>query len=548
MTTLANTSELHGVENKPKKKPFQKKLSSRENLPLARVRRHRLEIDNIKHDNEILRLDYIKEDRESRISQGGVATDIAILQDQAQIYLRKIDIERRKIEALDHEITEKQAKVLKQKQKVGGINASKENDAVIAKQIKTLENKLDKSLIKFNEALAVNKSLREKIDSLRRERVVFDGIYKKLERDLHEKRKEMTAIIEDSKAACIARDKAQSEIAALRQQAEKDRHEFDIEWAQLNELIEMDRQKREEKKEVSLSRKTVGNKAGGDELSEINEEHLIDKPGTSTWNSMKDKSHSMAINMDKIQVYEEAFAKIQETTGIEDVEELIVKFLEAEDKNFSLFNYVNELNSEIEQHELMIHDAKTEIEKHKGQGVSTDTQQKRIMRVLEERLQRTRSKADEYENRHCAAQKTINQLKTGIHGIFTRLNCANSNVEEMLGSQGVTESNMMQYLGIIEQRTIEILQTYAASQVGTSVAEATNAQLRQQQVSAKRATPMKFNVQAPTWDDFSSGEESDHEDDERPLTREELQRKTLKGWSNKKDSKHKASKGQQQRR
>jgi hypothetical protein len=35
----------------------------------------------------------------------------------------------------------------------------------------------------------------------------------------------------------------------------------------------------------------------------------------------------------------------------------------------------------------------------------------------------------------------------------------------MLGNQGVTESNMMQYLGIIEQRTIEILQMYAASQV-----------------------------------------------------------------------------------
>lgn len=35
----------------------------------------------------------------------------------------------------------------------------------------------------------------------------------------------------------------------------------------------------------------------------------------------------------------------------------------------------------------------------------------------------------------------------------------------MLGNQGVTESNMMQYLGIIEQRTIEILHTYAQSQV-----------------------------------------------------------------------------------
>lgn len=48
---------------------------------------------------------------------------------------------------------------------------------------------------------------------------------------------------------------------------------------------------------------------------------------------------------------------------------------------------------------------------------------------------------------------------------------SNSSVEEMLGNQGVTESNMMQYLGIIEQRTSEILQAYATSQQMTQAVE-----------------------------------------------------------------------------
>ena len=39
--------------------------------------------------------------------------------------------------------------------------------------------------------------------------MVFDGIYKKLERELHEKKKEMAAIIEDSKNAYQLRDKSQ---------------------------------------------------------------------------------------------------------------------------------------------------------------------------------------------------------------------------------------------------------------------------------------------------------------------------------------------------
>ena len=44
---------------------------------------------------------------------------------------------------------------------------------------------------------------------------------------------------------------------------------------------------------------------------------------------------------------------------------------------------------------------------------------------------------------------------------LSRLGCNSSSVEEMLGNQGVTESNMMQYLGIIEQRAIEVCADYS---------------------------------------------------------------------------------------
>lgn len=76
------------------------------------------------------------------------------------------------------------------------MNAARENQAMIQKQIRILENRLDKALVKFNEALAHNKKLRDTIDDLRRERVVFDSIYRKLEKELHEKKKQMANIIE----------------------------------------------------------------------------------------------------------------------------------------------------------------------------------------------------------------------------------------------------------------------------------------------------------------------------------------------------------------
>ena len=48
-----------------------------------------------------------------------------------------------------------------------------------------------------------------------------------------------------------------------------------------------------------------------------------------------------------IQSYEEAFQRIQQVTGEEDIEVIVENFCKNEDENFALFNYVNELNSEV---------------------------------------------------------------------------------------------------------------------------------------------------------------------------------------------------------
>ncbi len=53
--------------------------------------------------------------------------------------------------------------------------------------------------------------------------------------------------------------------------------------------------------------------------------------------------------------------------------------------------------------------------------------------------------------------KTINSLKIGIQSIFDRIGCNTELVPELIGSTSVSESNMMYYLGVIEQRTNEVL-------------------------------------------------------------------------------------------
>ena len=49
-----------------------------------------------------------------------------------------------------------------------------------------------------------------------------------------------------------------------------------------------------------------------------------------------------------IRSYEDAFNRIKEVTGGDDVNVIVKDFIRDEEENFALFNYVNELNSEME--------------------------------------------------------------------------------------------------------------------------------------------------------------------------------------------------------
>ena len=301
-----------------------KRESSREDLPQQRVLRQRELVDSMRHETEILRLDLTKESRDARKSQStGAASDINRytcicsivmkvfiymflnvcsviyrLQEQAAMYIKKMETERGKIEELDRMIAKYQERIIEQKARMGGVNAAQVNNQLIQKQIRVLENRMDKCLMKFNETMAQNKVLRQRIDEYRRERVVFDGIYKKLERELHEKKKEMAAIIEDSKNAYQARDKSQSEMIALQQHAEKERTEFESEFKELGALIKQQHNMLEQIRLKQFERSsdkplltagTSSNNANNDTMDN-DDKALIAFQGTDTWGGGK-KEH-----------------------------------------------------------------------------------------------------------------------------------------------------------------------------------------------------------------------------------------------------------------
>lgn len=112
---------------------------------------------------------------------------------------------------------------------------------------------------------------------------------------------------------------------------------------------------------------------------------------------------------------------------------------------------------------------------------------------------------------------------------------------------------MLQYLGIIEQKTSEVLQAYAATQLSiTPLNEQSSKELHLTVVQPKGPiyedimkeyeemisgeTQMHFTAlgdKVPVIDEHANEADSNSEDDERPLTRQELDKKTFREFSKK---------------
>jgi len=387
------------------------------------------------------------------------STSISALQSEGDYYQQKYQAEQQQINQLNQEIQDLETQILDQRSEMGGVNANRENGKTTLKMIRMLENRLDKANVKFNEALGHNKKLRETIDNLRRDRAVFDGIYSKLQSDLETKKDEMGKIMDDAMCAYEARIQAQVEMVKLREQGDKETSQFQKEWKSLNRMME------ECQKRSLMEQKSAKAMNGVSVVDDVLEEERELKKGLSkaTLQVINDK---VAIEKaeEQVQYYRDAFARIQEETGISDIDTLVQSFEEADKENFRLFNEANNLNKEIERLELQITGVKTQIAKVQGDGFNTDTQRKKILDELQKKLDNTEGKIQFYDEKYSKCLETVDSLKSGVRDILLCMNAerVDPDVIDRVNSVGINESNLMEFLAVIEKRTNDLIEQYLA--------------------------------------------------------------------------------------
>lgn len=254
--------------------------------------------------------------------------------------------------------------------------------------------------------------------------------------------------------------------------------------------------------------------------------------------------------MEKVQSYEEAFAKIQAATGISDIDQLVKQFIENEDRNFKMFNYLNELNGEIEKGEEAIAELKMETEKYRGQDKGAASQRKRLIKELQDRAVECEARNAQFEDAHKALAGSINQISRTIEALCAKLGCNTKLLQEMGTEAGCNEANIMVYLGLVEQRANELLSTYLSLQHhghtgGGAPWQQSGPDGGPGGLLVGPNTPQGMStvqITVPTTSEDYESEESE-EEEEHPLTRDELQAKTMRGLAKREVSTKKGGKG-----
>ncbi|KAG9260237.1 coiled-coil domain-containing protein 114 [Astyanax mexicanus] len=483
-----------------------------------RIRKQRLEMEKLREEQEELQRSLrVSQSQTRKQSDSRDVQQLRTLLSQRDQLDEQLERERTEQAELEQEIQalERKHKELI-KEEVSTNNSKKSLPRQIQKTSRTLEYKLDRALVRFNEQLTRNRQLREELETLHVERVRFQQLHGRLDKELQEIRQEIGDVISRSTAAYDARVEAQAKMTMIKDKAVKDLAQYNAEVKELERVIAHERCLKEFMNTKSNERSS-----------------LEDTQDLSRRQEMKEQPRTDS-QQETLETLEEVFQKIQKVTNEEDLESLVTRFIQVEDKNFALFNYVNEQNTQVEALRDQINQTKEEMERFHMEGLQQELEHQAALKEIEEQRREAEAHAVDNETQANEISEILDQIKTGVSTVLKTINFDQSMVEYLPGSSsGIRNNNIMTYLSLVEQKTNEMLtiQAFVNSKdldKDYDPKEVAQLLLGQSQTLHKEADGIQ-----PSFDgeEYNTDESLITEQDDQPLTVEELRRRIMNGVS-----------------
>ena len=430
-------------------------------MSMHTMKSNKVLVSQLRDQNKSLRRALASIQRETRsASSAGMTTD----QQEMSELARQVTHLRRQHDKVISKVDVRSLELSTLRDKSGELQAEGTQplteDTPTTRRIRMLENRLDKAMIKYNEAQSIRKTYEQIVKRLKEERVGFDNQLMALERTLAAKEHDFQELLLLSTDAQHARDVTQQELERVRNtyQSAKRARERDVrerqEIVQIRTEVTNRMQQREQAREDIIDA-TVGDVAQKDDAALAAEQRA-----RGVLNGEDDE----ALQAEQAQaVFEEAFEKIKEATGVSDIQEVIHKIVNQEDTQNNLMSLTKENQGKIEglRGQLEVASARVDEIKYSGTGV---TQKRKLVDDHEANLTAASAKLERSKLKSERMAAVLINVKAGIEHITDRIEAYRDDQQQLLQ---ITDETVVEVLYQCES-TVERLLAEAKSRTASS--------------------------------------------------------------------------------
>ncbi|XP_008406806.1 coiled-coil domain-containing protein 114 isoform X1 [Poecilia reticulata] len=398
----------------------------------------------------------------------------------------------------------------------------------VKKIIRDMEANVKRASTQFSSLMTKNSQLKEELGTLCIEREHFQKLRNNLAKEVHKIRKNIEEMTRLSTAAYDIRQEALARMKMLREKATKDLIQYNTEMKELERII--------------ANEYTLKNFI----MTKCNEElgHFDDKmgpgqlPGARALKRLLTGEHT-------VDNLKDTFEKLQAIMGEDNLDQLVNSFIEAKDRNMAFLIFINEQNSEtVKLKDQINKQIKDEMEKFNREELQQEQKHLSLMKDMEEKIKEAETQTETYASQADSISTILDQIKQGVDSMFKDVGCDYTAVEERLGfTSGITESNIITYLDLIEEKTNEMLSVQAflkfkelkdgfdAADLARSII-GQNPDLKRDLSSHTSVSSLEASPEEPTITD----------EDDRPLSHEELCKKIMRRkteWSSRSHTSYK---------
>eukprot|EP01062_Namystynia_karyoxenos_P030568 TRINITY_DN2280_c2_g1_i1.p1 TRINITY_DN2280_c2_g1~~TRINITY_DN2280_c2_g1_i1.p1 ORF type:complete len:516 (+),score=283.55 TRINITY_DN2280_c2_g1_i1:105-1652(+) len=408
---------------------------------------------SIKQNSELVK-SLRKENKElsqalTRLAKDGSAgaSATAFQTRELQTLDHKINVKRRQLDEVraTHEKFSKQLKALESVE----VDLMSESQPVyrdgspLDLKIRLLEQRLDKSMIKYNEATSIRRTYEQIVRRLKDERIGFDNQLAAIERTLRAKDHDYQELLNMSHDAAHAKDIARAELAQFKAAYEEEKRQKDLELAERKRHVQtrLDHTKALEKREKQR-------RAEEEAALRKQEEERERERGLRATSDVKTVEER-----EREEEYEKHFKRIKDATGVTKEDEgaavaaVIDKFLRQEETHKSLVEMTKGAQQKIEELRAEKKELHTKVEELKYSG-SGQLGSRRIVDEFETHLTEARHQCEKNRQKYERVAKILISVKAGIEHLAEKLSTYKP---ESLPPQ-MTDENVVDVLRHSEQK------------------------------------------------------------------------------------------------